>query len=210
MDNLNGTDKLNIVIETSLQLIPYVGGALATAYFGTKQAKQFIRIERFYRELAQDLEQVKEHITSIDDQYVDGLIALIEKVNIIVENEHSAAKTEYLKKYMKCLLKNPVTNANYDAKKVYIDILGNMTELECELMAFLYKSKPSAIEVGAIQKSDVNQYAIVGTVSRLKTYGFLITSQVSFSIGSAKNDNMLKEQVSISDYGNGFVEFCIV
>lgn len=46
-ENLNFREGLDIAIDTGLQLIPGVGGAISSAYFGTKQAKQFKRIEKF-------------------------------------------------------------------------------------------------------------------------------------------------------------------
>lgn len=38
-NKLTTREKLEITAETALQLIPYVGSALSTAYFSTKQEK---------------------------------------------------------------------------------------------------------------------------------------------------------------------------
>lgn len=204
------TDKVEIAIQTGMQLIPYVGGSLATAYFGTKQAKQFKRIEDFYQKLAVELEQTKTLIAKMESQYVDGLVSLVEQVNNKVENEHLQKKAEYLRKYMINLLKNPVTHSNYDVRKVYLDNLGNMTLLECEIITDLYQQRNNMITVGSIRKQGVKQYAIVGAVSRIKSYGFLKTTQASFSIGATNDDNMLHENIAINDYGIEFVKYCLL
>ena len=207
IDKLNGKDKKNIIIESGLQLIPYVGGAIATAYFGTKQAKAFERLERFYKELSDEFFDIKEKIASVETQDEDALVALIEQVNDSIEHEHQESKINDYKKFMKNLLINPVNSSNYDKRKVFLDVLNNMSILECELIALLY-SADKLIQVKQISKPNVNQYAIVGAINKLKSYGFLKTTQGSFSVGGG--DNLLQENVMINDYGKEFVAFTIV
>lgn len=63
-------------------------------------------------------------------------------------------------------------------------------------------------KIGNIKKQGVNQYAIVGAISRLRYYGFIIVNTTSISIG-APIDNMLSDSVRISDFGRSFCEFCM-
>lgn len=45
-EKISGKDKLELVINAGLQAIPYVGGPLATLYFGYKQEQRFQRVEK--------------------------------------------------------------------------------------------------------------------------------------------------------------------
>jgi hypothetical protein len=201
--------KLEIAVESGLQLIPFVGGSIASAYFGTKQAREFQRIEQFYTELANEILEIKENIASLDAQDEEGLVSLIEQVNDKIEHEHQTAKIIAYKNYMKNILLNPVNNTNYDKRKVFLDILKDMSLLECEIIIVLYKNSAIWAKVKDIRKPNVNQYAIVGAISKLKSYGFLRTSQGNFSIGG-NDDNLLEENVLINEYGKEFTEFVLV
>ncbi|MFP3607590.1 hypothetical protein, partial [Paraburkholderia sp. SIMBA_053] len=60
-DRDNGVSK-DLIIEAGLQLIPNVGGALATVIFGRKQEKRYSRLEGFYNQLASEVEGIKSSI----------------------------------------------------------------------------------------------------------------------------------------------------
>lgn len=49
-------DKFELVVNAGLQAIPYVGGPLATLYFGYKQEQRFQRVEQTLKEVAQELQ----------------------------------------------------------------------------------------------------------------------------------------------------------
>ena len=74
-------------------------------------------------------------------------------------------------------------------------------------MGFFHKNT-EPVRVGQIQKPGVDQYAIVGAVGRVKTYGFLVSGQPGLNIGGGQ-DNALLETVKISDFGRHFCEFCL-
>ena len=201
---------LDCAIETGLQLIPLVGGALSTAYFSTKQAKQFKRIENFYEKLSSRLTEIEHKVISMEEQYEDGIVSLIEQINNKVENEHQEIKTECYLNYMKNLLTNKVTINNYDNKKIFLDILYKMTVLDIDLLVFLYNSKylvknSQFVIVEMINKDNLDKFAIVGAVSRLKSYGLISAIQNSMTIGSG--DNSLQEAIAITDYGLELIEF---
>ena len=82
-----------------------------------------------------------------------------------------------------------------------------MSLLECEVLGFLYNQN-QLLRVGNVQKPSVDQYAIVGAIGRLKSFGFLVSGQASFSIGGDV-DNTLNETVKVSDFGRRFCEFCL-
>ncbi len=205
---LDAKDMMDLAVETGMQLIPIVGGPLATIYFGIKQTKEFKRIENFYAELANDLQKQSERIANLENQYQNGLVSLIEQLNNKVEKEHQYYKVKLYKTYMKKLLFNLVTEQNYDQRKTFLEILDSLSFLELETLIFLYKKQNMGpIPVKNFGNPDVSQYAIVGAVSKLKMNGLVkaVTKNLVFG-----GDNSLEEMVSVTDYGLEFINFCIV
>jgi hypothetical protein len=49
--------KKDTIIEAGLNAIPYVGGSLATLYYGSKNEKKFERLENFYKELKEEMDK---------------------------------------------------------------------------------------------------------------------------------------------------------
>lgn len=205
-DQLTGKEKTEIAIQTGLQLIPYVGGPLSTAYFSTKQEKRFKRIESFYQELSEQIEQLQLQLPNLDIHDQDKLIALIEELNEKVERESTEQKRLYLKKYLLNTLSTP-TRENFDERRFFLDILANMTLIECNLLT-LFKQHGEPVRVGDINSPGTDQYAIVGAIGRLKINGLLRAETRSFSIGGP--DNSLMEVVSITSFGLRFIDYCLV
>ncbi|CEQ04076.1 Uncharacterised protein [[Clostridium] sordellii] len=208
-EKLSLSEKRDIAIESGIQLIPGIGGALSSAYFGAKQAKQFKRLESFYQELSLEMKELKEKIIPMDEQYEDGLISLIEQINEGVEKEHQRKKIEFYKGYMKKLLTKPLTKSIYDKSKMFLDILESMTVLEIELLTHLYKfylENSTSIEIRNISRQDLDQYAIVGIISKLKSYGFIRTVEQRLTFGGGQ-DNLLNDSIVLSNYGIEFIEF---
>lgn len=205
-DKLTNREKRDLVLQAGMQLVPYVGGPMASLYFGTKQEKRFKRLESFYQELAREVEQMRDSVQRIENQDPVALEAIMESLHEKVEVEPTQEKREFFKNYFKNTLKSPVTN-NYDERKYFLDSLGDMSLLECEVLAFI-KTQPQQTQVGSVNKPGVEQYAIVGAIGRLKSRGFLVTAQGSFSIGGGA-DNSLQELVAISPYGQRFCSFCL-
>ena len=190
-------------------MLPGIGGYLSSVYFGVKQAKQFKRIEEFYKELSSEMQELKEKIIPMNEQYEDGLVTLIEQVNEGVEKEHQIKKIELYKGYMKKLLTTTLTKSNYDKTKMFLDILENMTVLEIEMVTYLYKfylDNSNSIEIRNIYRQDLDQYAIVGIISKLKSYGFIKTVGQRFVFGNGQ-DNLLNDSIIISSYGIEFILF---
>lgn len=203
---LTNTDKRDLVIQASMELLPYVGSPLSTLYFGSKQEKRFKRIESFYKEISEEIGHIKESISSLDNQDPDQLEAIIESLHEKIEAEPAKEKRDYFKNYFKSTLKNPVSG-NFDERKYFLETLANLTLLECELLIFI-KSQPSTLQVRAIQKPGIDTYAIVGSIGRLKTNGFLSAVTSSISLGG-NADNSLNESVSVTTFGNKFIQFCL-
>ena len=205
-DKLKNSEIRDIVIQAGMELIPYIGGSMATVYFGTKQEKRFKRLETFYQELANEIEQIKEVIQPINKQNPIAFEALLESLHDKVEVEPTEEKRQFFRNYFKNTLKSPVID-NYDERKYFLDSLGDMSLLECEILAFI-KIRQNETRVGVITKPGVEQYAIIGAIHQLKSRGFLVAMQGDFSIGH-NNDNVLNEFLIISQFGRKFCTFCL-
>ena len=62
---MNNKEKFELVVNAGLQAIPYVGGPLATLYFGYKQEQRFQRIEQTLKKVATELEEVKSKLGKV-------------------------------------------------------------------------------------------------------------------------------------------------
>jgi len=204
---LSSIEKRDLVIQAGMQAIPYIGGTLATLYFGKKQELRFKRLETFYKEVAEEISDLEDKLAPSEAYDKEALTAIIEELNEKIEREQVQEKREYFKSYLKNTLINPIKQGNYDERRFFLDALGSMSLLECELLGSFNKNTEPT-RVGQIRKSGVDQYAIVGAVARVKTYGFLISGQPGISIGGSQ-DNSLLETVKISDFGKRFCEFCL-
>lgn len=197
--------KKEIFIQSLIQAIPYVGGSLSTLYFGAKQEKRFKRIKQFYTELKEEINDIKDSIKDIHNHNEDELSAILEQLNEKVETEHLETKKKYYKKYFKNTLINPV-RGNYDERKMFLDILSDLTPLQIELLVFIIQqNKP--IPSNGISMRGVDSSLILGSLNQLKTFGLIKMEldSISFTnLGGAMN-----EKVSISEFGKSFHSFCI-
>lgn len=210
MSDFNDNDKLTIVekrdliLQTGIQAIPHVGGSLATVVFGAKLERRLKRIERFLNEAALGMEGYKDSFASINEHDNEALAAILEELFEKVEREHVEGKIEYLKAYFRNTLIHPISKQNYDTRRFFLDALGSITILECEILGMLYKEGRAKgvwnIKIGEIDKSE-----IVGAVGRLKNYGFLD----SFQAPGSPNIRDEYELVNVSDFGKRFYEFCL-
>ena len=207
-DKLSTRQKSELAIEsvvaTGLELIPVVGSLITKSYFGYKQEMAIARLTRFYQELREALELVKERIVSIENHNTDLLISLIDKINERVETEPQDRKIETFKAYMKNLFMDPVNVSNYDKRMAFLEALGELLVLEMDLIFYFYKIAGQSVQVSKIQLAGVDQYAIVGAITRLRSYGFIRPDNKNIII--SRGDNIFNESYTITDYGIEFVK----
>ncbi len=206
-EQLSNTEKRDLVIQAGIQAIPYVGSSLATLYFGRKQELRFKRLETFYKEVADEVRGLKDKIAPLEAHDKEALAAIFEELNEKIESEQVQEKREFLKAYLKNTLIHPV-KGNYDERRFFLDTLGAMNLLECELLIDLYNNIEPVI-VEAIQKPSTDQYAIVGAIGRLKAYGFLVSTLPIPAVFGGTTTDFLDEEVKVSNYGKRFCEFCL-
>lgn len=203
---LNGREKFDLAVESGLQIIPYVGGALSTAYFGTKNEKRLKRIESFYKEFGERIEELEIKIPQIPEYKKEEIVEIIERLNEKIERESKDRKREYYKKYLANTLLNAERIDN-DESVLFLDILEKITYLEIDMLNIVRSH--SKARVGDIKATNIDKYAIVGAVGRLKSYGFLITETGNVTIGGGV-DNSLNEIISMSSYGEKFIRYCLL
>lgn len=56
---LNTKEKVHLGIEACLQLIPTIGGAISTSFYGYQKEKKLKRLESFYNELSEEMVALK-------------------------------------------------------------------------------------------------------------------------------------------------------
>ncbi|SMQ75937.1 hypothetical protein SAMN05444673_2575 [Bacillus sp. OV166] len=196
-DKLSLKEKLEITVQTGLQLIPYVGGALSTAYFSTKQEKRFKRVESYYIETADKINQLQLQLPPINIHDEDSLTSLIEHLNDKIEKEHSDKKREYFKNFFINMLRTPTLENNYDERRIFLEALSDITILEFNvLLSFSEEHKAKTI---LNNDDDV----IVGAKSRLEMFGFLEGQYMSF-LGGTTVKSLL-----ITPFGKKFINFCL-
>lgn len=206
-DKLNWKEKLEIAVESGLQLVPTIGGSLASLYFGTKQEKRFKRIESFYQELAQQMEQQRITPLPIEDHDQDALAHLIEEINEKVEKEHLEKKRNCFKSFFIHTLTTSTNLENFDTRRFFLDCLDAMTLLDIELLHLMI-NQHTPIVVGSLQRPGTNQYAFVGSIGKLRSFGFLKIYTGSISIGT-NSDNTLNERIELSDFGREFISYSL-
>lgn len=195
----------DVVIESIVQAIPYIGAPLATLYFGHKQEKRFKRLERFYQELQEEIGRIGQTFPDISSHNSEELSAILEELNEKVETEHIENKRKYYKEYFKNTMRFPV-NKNFDERKLFLDILGALTPLQIELV--IYFSKQTAPTMGSsITKPGVDSALITGSLAQLKTYGVVLS--VLNSIGFGNRGGSINEDISLSSFGRRFHAFCL-
>lgn len=204
-EKLSVKEYRDIVIESGMQAIPYIGGSLATLYFGVKQEKRFKRIENFYKELSVDIEMIKSSIPDISCHNSEELNAILEELHEKIESEHLEIKKSYYKQYYKKTLLRPV-NGNFDERKLMLDILSQITPLQIEIIIFLVRQQ-SAIIAANIQKPGTENAVIQGSIAQLKNYGIIEGSLKEIVFGGS--GNAINENVSLTAFGRKFHEFCL-
>ena len=194
-----------LIIESLVQAIPYIGGSLATLYFGKKQEKRFKRLEYFYQELRDEIGSIGNTFPDISSHDPEELSAIFEELNEKVETEHLEVKRKYYKEYFKNTMRFPVKN-NFDERKLFLDILSALTPLQIELIIYL-SMQSGQILGSSVSKPGVDQAVIAGSLAQLKTFG--ITDNVLNSIFLGGNSSGINENISLSRFGRRFHSFCL-
>lgn len=201
-EKVGAKDKLELVVNAGLQAIPYVGGPLATLYFGYKQEQRFQRVEKTLKEVADELQGIQ--IPSIDEHNKEELITLIDELTDKIEKEQLESKRILYKEYFKNILKTP-TNRNYEERKLFLEVLEKITPLQIEIFQFLLVND-NAVDL-SIQKPGTDQSLIQSSILQLENYGLVNATIHSISIGDSNAG--MPMSLKVSQFGRRFNEFCL-
>jgi len=201
-DKLSVSEYVNLAIEGGIGEIPYVGGVVQNLYFGAKNEKRFKRIENFYRELNQDLEQIKDSIPqdilTYDDK--DQLIGILEGINDEIEKARAQQKINLYKNlYKNCILK--INDDSWNNEEYFLSVLDKLTIIEVQLIAYFMEHQNDAL--GNVTMDGISQELVEGSLSHLSDYGLLEKNLISIQLGG--NSGRQNIQYRISNLGKEFV-----
>lgn len=201
-NKLTPKEKFEIAVQSGLQIVPWVGGALSTAYFSTKQERRFKRIESFYQELAEKIETGEHSILPLGSHDEESLIAIIERLNDQIEKESSEEKRMYFKNFFIHLLQTQTSQKNYDERRILLDSLSTISALEFKVLLNFseYKDRVQPF-IEQLEPSLKD-----GAISRLETLGMLTAK---FHSTTFIGQSPVTKNVYISDFGKRFIEYCI-
>ena len=204
-DKLTGKDIRDQIIQAGMNAIPYVGSPLASLYFGIQNEKRFKRLESFYKELNDELSHNADDIKKLQNaNYNEQTAEIINEIHEKIEKEESEKKRIYYKHFFV----NNVCNVlilSYEQRKIFLEAIDHLSVLDLDLLRFLIEQRKK-IQIGSITRGNSTKYEILGSINRLKHYGFIGIYTGSFVINGS-TDNSFNDNVEASDYGKSFYAF---
>lgn len=213
-EGLTFRDKRDLVIKTGLQKLPYVGSIFGL-YYEAKKEKRIRRLESSLYDLTHridnlqenEIREIQENLQSLDENDREAIVFIIDEWFEKIEAEIIDKKIEYLKQYFLNTLKKPAKENNFDERRFFLDKLAAMSLLECELLTKLYDHERNQfVPISDLMMGGIDQYAIIGAINRMKSYGFLRSIRPTV-FGNAEYE--LREEIELSPFGLKFCEFCI-
>lgn len=186
------------------QNLPY-GSTVATWWLGFRQEQTNRRLESFAQGLAEDIKKLQDKGIPLTDEAMEAVGDIIEETLESVAREKSEDKIEFFKTYIKNTIKHPAA-LDFEFKKVFLDEIASMSNMECQLLAFLYHEK-DLIQIRGLTGADI--YVIFSAISRLKARGFIESRRGSYMINGTQ-DEALDDLITLSKYGREFAEYCIL
>ena len=199
---IGNKEKFELAVNAGLQAIPYVGGPLATLYFGYKQEQRFSRIEQTLKEIGQELEG--KDLPSIECHNKEELMALIEELTDKIESEYMEYKRQLYKRYFKNILITP-TNGNYEERKMFLTVLSQITPLQIELFKFVMENN-EVVDL-TIKKPGTDISLIRSSLLQLENMGLIVATIHSISLGD--NSPGMPMMLNCSEFGKRFNKFCL-
>ncbi len=198
--------KAELALEALVQAIPYVGGPLATLYFGHKQEKRFKRLESFYKEIKEEITRLGIKIPDISSHDPDELASIMEKIHDRIESEHLQIKREVYKMYYIKTLLNPIKSENYDERVLFLFTLERLTEIQMQIFLFIVSQSGPVIDKN-INKNGTSPALVQGAIAQLKILGLIDSKLHGIVFGGS--GNAMNEEISLSDFGRNFHNFCM-
>lgn len=134
----------DLTIQSGLQLIPGIGSALSSAYFGYKQEIRFKRIEEFYKDLAKRVEELGDRIELIivDENNKETIISMIEQMNDEIEKISQQSKKQFFINYFINYMDKNKRDIHH-FRGLYFQILKELNYSHLMKLKDLYNEGPS-------------------------------------------------------------------
>ena len=193
--------KKDTIIEAGISAIPYVGGAIATLYFGNKNEKRIQRLQEFYEKLLEEVESGTVGKINFNETNAEQFQDLISEVHEKVEKESRETKKKLLRNFFTTTIQNPI-EGDFDLRLIFLDALDSLSEFDCNILTFLKTHKQ--VQIREITGPD--PYLIYSSVNKLISLGFLETRRGSFIMNGMQDEN-LDNIVFLSSLGEKFIEY---
>lgn len=193
------------MIQAITELLPYVGGSISTLIFGMKQATRLRRLETFLNEVKQEINSIRDRIPN-QGQDEETFLAIFEELTEKVEREQFAKKLEYFKIYFKNTLISPVAKNNYDERRFFLDILGEISPLQIQILEILFKYEAWR-DIKDIPIRGIDRNVVAAGAMRLVYLGLALSQQASVGYGDMRD--LANQTVKLTSFGRRFCEFCL-
>lgn len=209
-DKLHGKDYAWLAVEAAVASIPTVGSALQTAYFGAKNEKRFKRVEDFYKHLSEDVEQLKDQLTTSDEihQYSEQISQYMEKVNDVIESNPTFTKRSMLRTGFLNILKSPST-INWEQEEYFTSIIPQVDLTDIRILIGLRpldQNKWAQIpNIVAAFDGKLDKFYLTGLCERLTNFG-LVEKRYG-SISMQPNGTIIETYYRITNLGKKFLMF---
>lgn len=203
--------KKETTIAAPLNLIPYIGGSIASIYTSIKSSKETERLEFFYSDIAEAVKTLDQKLTDAlknskhDEEY---LTMLIENLSRKVEKEARKGKQNAFKGFFTNALLNGITPDSYSQLDFYLESLDSLSEIDIQLLLLLHNEIDKLIPIKDINSTGFNDpYFILASVNKLRNLGFIMIHTGDIHVGA--RDNALEERIKLSTLGKDFISFCL-
>ena len=208
-EKLSSAEKRDLIIQSSIEAIPYVGGSLSTLIFSGKQQLRLKRLETFLNDIILEVEAIKDRIADIEnyDEYdKEALLAIFEELLERVEHEQFGEKQEYFKICFKKTLIDPVNKNNYDERRFFLDILGSISPLQIEILRILIRNS-AWVKIGHISIQGIDRNVIAAAAIKLVYLGLAVSRRASVQYGDP--EELTNQSIRLNSFGYRFCEFCL-
>ena len=101
-------------------------------------------------------------------------------------------------------MKTP-TNGNYEERKLFLEVLAQITQLQIELFQFILNN-PNVVDL-QITKKGIDNSLIRSSILQLENYGLVIATLHSISLGGSGAG--MPMMLNCSEFGKRFNSFCL-
>ncbi|MBC1209608.1 hypothetical protein HB815_01590 [Listeria booriae] len=202
-EKLTTKDCVDLAVQAGMGLIPYVGSTLQTLYYGRKDELRFKRIEAFYKELGQSLQDVSERLkTTLNTDNEPELISIIEGIHDEIETARAQTKRTYYRN----LYKNSLLFNNRIDQSYYLELLKLLSDIEMRLLLDIAQYKQPFTN---LTFKDIQDEIIKGSLNRLVDYGVITSKNTTFNFNTfaGQSSGGFEKEYEINDFGRSFVAF---